>query len=159
MSADQLREWAGNFASLQTELRNYDRTAAEVHAKFPGRPGPRGPGQLIAFQLPHLLSMLGFQFPGIPPAWLSDISEVDPQRNPQHVLMGRYFVEMISLQAEDGSRSLDQVRDTLLETAGRMQGLAGKWAASGVDAEELATVVEEAKVLAEKVRRAAEGSA
>ncbi|MEV3966162.1 hypothetical protein AB0M34_35755 [Nocardia sp. NPDC050193] len=66
---------------------------------------------------------------------------------------------MTALQAEDGSHTLDEVRQTLLGTAGRMESYATKWAASGVDAAELQAVVDEAQVFGEKVRRAGEGVA
>ncbi|MDN2496599.1 hypothetical protein FHY52_07810 [Nocardia nova] len=149
MSSADLQAWANNFAVLRGSLDNYESEAQQINPFSPNK----GVGQMIAFQYGTSLKMLDLSPLVAKPAWL-EAEDFGPTDGREHLLLGSRYVLEATMQHAD-SVPLDTARTTLRNSLKRLEDIATRWAANGVDATELEQIVTERRDLARRAQAAA----
>jgi hypothetical protein len=115
--------------------------------------------KVLAFQLGGLLEGAGLN-PLVPVTTLNLLDPNlggDQSRNPSMMLFFRYFLAITLLQAKRAS--LAEVREVLGPLAERLEGLARSWSSGRTDDAALAELVEENRVLAQRIGGFGDGAA
>lgn len=147
MSNAELRNWIATFDDAAAELANYEVTLANVARRDPNAARRTGSGQLVAFQLPVILPRLGTAAA----RYANGNVPLDSSEFSDATLLGlHYFLSATEIAGTEPP--LEEARETLNALALRLRDMATKWAESGVDAEEKATLAAETSALADRLK-------